>query len=312
MSQTQIIKPEQFDASKLSFSDVKIKEFKTKGGQTIKRKVVYPSYNGHRIRIQTPEMALPYGLNENEKIDDATQKVVGMDYSVNLSFKGMDRVDDDNDKTSKKAKKLEMFHQMISALDQAALTEAAKNSLSWIKQKKASPEVAAALYSSILKVSRDRETQEPDGKYPDTIKCKIPCYDGVFKTDVFDEDQKPVDLKESLIKGALAKSIIDVAEVWFVGGKFGMSLRLIQSRVKVPQGLRGYSFLPSDDDDDDVEDGATTVKVEIGSDASEEEVPVSTTQDDIDNVSSSDDESSDDEEEAPPPAKRGKKTKKSS
>ena len=125
------------------------------------------------------------------------------------------------------------------------------------------------------------------------------------------KNPKSVDMPESLIKGALAKSIIDVAEVWFVGGKFGMSLRLIQSRVKVPQGLRGYSFLPSDDDDDDVEDGATTVKVEIGSDASEEEVPVSTTQDDIDNVSSSDDESSDDEEEAPPPVKRGKKTKKS-
>lgn len=307
MSHNQIIKPEQFDASKLSFSEVKIKEFKTRGGQTIKRKVVYPSYDGHRIRIQTPEMSLPYGLNENEKIDDSTGKVVGMDYSANFSFKGMDRVDDDNTKVAKKAKKLQAFHNMIKEIDSAALSAASKNSLSWIKQKKASPEVAAALYSPILKVSRDRETQEPDGKYPDTIKAKIACYDGVFKADVFDKDQQPIDLKDGLVKGANAKNIIDIAEVWFVGGKFGMSLRLNQSRVEVPQGLRGYSFLPSDDDDDE---GEETVRVEItsnGSDASSAEETAVAAKDDIDDIESSDD-SSDDEEEAPPPRKSKKKT----
>ena len=306
MSHNQIIKPEQFDASKLSFSEVKIKEFKTRGGQTIKRKVVYPSYNGHRVRIQTPEMTLPYGLNENEKIDDSTGKVVGMDYSANFSFKGMERADDDNSKVAKKAKKLQAFHTMIKGIDSAALAAASKNSLSWIKQKKASPEVASALYSPILKVSRDRETQEPDGKYPDTVKEKIPCYDGVFKTDVFDKEQKPIELKDGLVKGATAKNIIDIAEVWFVGGKFGMSLRLNQSRVEVPQGLRGYSFLPSDDDDDEEE----TVRVEInsnGSDASSTEEVVVAGKDDIDDIESSDD-SSDDEEEVPPPRKSKKKS----
>ena len=298
MSHTQIIKPEKFDASKLTFSEVKIKEFKTRGGQTIKRKVVYPSYDGHRVRLQTPEMPLPYGLNENEKIDDATGKVVGMDYSANFSFKGMDRLDDDNPKVAKKAKKLNAFHKMIKEIDAAALSAASKNSLSWIKQKKASPEVASALYSPILKVSRDRETQEPDGKYPDTVKAKIPCYDGVFKTEVFDKEQKPIELKDGLVKGANSTNIIDIAEVWFVGGKFGMSLRLNQSRVEVPQGLRGYSFLPSDDDDDEEE----TVRVEInsnGSDASSAEEVVVARKDDIDDIESSDD-SSDDEEEAPP------------
>ena len=100
-----------------------------------------------------------------------------------------------------------------------------------------------------------------------------------------------------------------------MGGKFGMSLRLVQSRVKVPQGLRGYSFLPSDDDEDDV-DEETTVKVEIGSDGSEDGVVVNSTQDAIDNVESSDDGSSDDgssddddDEEEPPPPKKTKKGK---
>ena len=305
-STNQIIKPEKFDASKLSFSDVKIKELKTKGGQVIKRKVVYPSYNGHRVRIQTPEMNLPYGLNENEKVDDTTGKVVGMDYSVNFSFKGIDRLDDENAKVAKKATKLKAFHDMISAIDAAALQAASKNSLAWIKQKKASPEVAAALYSSSLKVSRDRETQEPDGKYPDTIKAKIPCYDGVFKPEVFDKDQTPIELKEGLVKGAIAKNIIDINEVWFVGGKFGMSLRLNQSRVEVPQGLRGYAFLPSDDDDD--VDEEETVRVSINSsDASSTEEPVSSKKDDIDDIESSDDDSSDDDEEESPPPRKSKK-----
>ena len=44
----------------------------------------------------------------------------------------------------------------------------------WAVQKKKTNDVISALYNPIVKKSKDRETGEIDGRYPDNIRLKLP------------------------------------------------------------------------------------------------------------------------------------------
>ena len=291
-----ITKPKNFNSGSLSFSEVKTNQY---GGKS-----VYIRYNDDKFRVQTPEMNLPYGLNEDVITDDATGEVKGHKYSVNLSFKGMDQ-------DTPEGKKLQEFHRMLERVDDLVVKEGHKNALPWLRQKGASKEVIKALYNSQIKVSRDKDTQEPDGRYPDTIKSKIVFWDGVFKTEVYNESRELVDLKESLVKGTVGKALLECVGVWFAGGKFGVSWKVIQMRVKVPKSIQGYSFLSdSDDDEDDEQPMANETTVDNSSDDSASENEDGNALDNGVDSSEDDDDDDDEEEEAPPPPTPKKKKSK--
>ena len=73
---TQILLPHQFNTSEINFSDVKTNSY---GG-----KVVYMNRSGGKLILQTPKMFIPYGLGENEILDQKTNEVIGHKYHVNL------------------------------------------------------------------------------------------------------------------------------------------------------------------------------------------------------------------------------------
>merc|ERR1712227_521536 len=98
MKSHKIITPSKWNSNDLVFTDVKVNNY---GG-----KVVYVNHvNGGNIRIQTPEMSMPYGLTENEILDKKTNEVIGHKYTTNLSFKDMNG-------DSKESQKLKKFHNM--------------------------------------------------------------------------------------------------------------------------------------------------------------------------------------------------------
>ncbi len=301
-----ILKPKNFNPSLLEFSEVKTNKY---GG-----KAVYVRYNGGKLRIQTPKMTLPYGLNEDDLTDPKTQEVIGHKYSVNLSFKGKERdVDDDSipSKVRSNIRRLNEFHTMLGEIDNQVVKQGTANSMPWLKMKNAQEAVIQALFNDTIKVSRDKETQEPDGKWPDTIKCKIPYYEGVFKAEVYSEDREEVDLKEYIVKRAETASLLECSGIWFAGGKFGIGWKLVQMQVlSRPSGLTGYSILPDSDDEDEDDEipvsqkSAKPIRVDDSSDEvsnSAEEVGGDNGLDD--GVDSSEEES---EDETPPPPKKKK------
>ena len=309
-----ILKPKNLIASKLSFSEVKTNKY---GGKS-----VWLNYNGGKFRVQTPRMSLPYGLNEDEIKDQKTGEVIGHKYSINVSFRNMDRENDDSltQKDRNNARRLKEFHTMLKAVDKEIMKEGVKQSMPWLKLKKADPKVVEALRNDTIRVSRDKETQEPDGKWPDTLKLKIPFWDGVFKTEVYSENKEEVDLKEYLIKGAETASLIECTGIWFAGGKFGIGWKVVQVQVlNRPTGVLGYSFLEESDDEEDDNDTSNEVPVRIQDNSDNEDtsndVPL-THQTELDNgVQSSeedededeDEEEEDDEEEPPPPRKKSRR-----
>ena len=287
MSSSHITTPDNFNGGDIDFSDVKTNSY---GG-----KVVYINKNGGKLRFQTPEMFIPYGLSENEITDQKTNEVIGHKYHLNLSFKGIDAISDDA-KITKEVTKLKSFHKMMSDFDNLVIKQAMSSSLPWLKMKKPNEDTVKALFSPSLIVSKDKETQEPNGKYPDTIKGKIPYWDGVFQTEIYNSKKELVDLKKSLVKGATGKALMECTGIWFAGGRFGIGWKLVQMKVKVPQTLSGYSFIDTSDDEDDD--------------------PVNETQPETndENLDDSDDDAEDDDddedEDIPPPPKLKLKGKK--
>jgi len=116
------------------------------------------------------------------------------------------------------------------------------------------------LTSDNIKVSKDKNG-EPDGKYPPTMKVKIPWRDGSFQCDAYDSNKKLIedDLSNVLVKGTQVQALIQCVGMWFAGGKYGCSWKVVQMKVTPAAGIHGYSFLDDSEDegDADVVDGGS-------------------------------------------------------
>ena len=235
MTSITMIRPREFDISKMDYSEPKQL---SNGG-----KAVYLNYDSKQLVVQTPLMSCPFGLNLYDGGDYPK-------YSVDVSFRDMDNND-----------KLREFYDMMEAIDEQMVEDAVKNSMAWFKKRKQSKEVVKALYSPLVKLSRDRETGEPDGKYPPTFRVKLPYRDGNFTFEAFDDKKEKIpsaDVEKWLGKGAQVRCLIRCTGLWFAGGKFGTTWRAEQVKINPPKGLAGYSFV---DDSDDEEGGGDEEEV---------------------------------------------------
>ena len=251
MSKPQIVKSENFSVDHVEYSDPKKLSH---GGQAI-----YVNYEGKPLILQTPKMSMPWGMG---KYDGDIPK-----YSLDLSFKGMDN-----------NPALESFYNALHSLDEKLVDDGVSNSMSWFKKKKQSKDVCKALYANQIKVSKDKNG-EPDGKYPPTMKVKVPWKDGSFQCDAYDANKKLIedDLSNVLVKGTQVQALIQCVGMWFAGGKYGCSWKVVQMKVTPPAGIHGYSFLDDSDDEGVVEnneavsDDDLVDDEELGSDEDEDE-----------------------------------------
>ena len=304
MSST-IVKPSTLDKSLIHFSEPNANNY---GGKTVK-----PGYSEEKkFLIQTPDMLVGFDLSKEEVVNkdpvigkDGKPLPPGVKYSVQLSFKGMEGNDTNG-------KRLKLFHKMINELDEALIDEASRNSLTWLKMKNAPREVIDALINRTIKVSKDPKTQEPNGKYPDLMKLKIPFYakDNKLGCDVFDKDGELIqNMDEALDKfrrGVVLSSIIECSLVYFSNGKYGYTYSLYQCCVKSePLGKmpRGKCLITDSDDEDDSDDeGAPSTQPTSVATTNQPQVSFAKTP--VVQNQSSDDEldGNDSEPDTPPPA----------
>lgn len=223
MPKPQIVKSENLNVEHIEYSEPKKLSH---GGQAI-----YINYDGKPLILQTPKMNMPWAMG---KFDGDIPK-----YSLDLSFKGMD-----NNPT------LENFYKAFSMLDEKLVNDGVSNSMSWFKKKNQSKDVCKALYATQIKVSKDKNG-EPDGKYPPTMKVKVPWKDGTFQCDAYDYNKKLIeeDLSNVLVKGTQVQALIQCVGMWFAGGKYGCSWKVVQMKVTPPAGIHGYSFIDDSEDD---------------------------------------------------------------
>ena len=151
-------------------------------------------------------------------------------------------------------------------------------------KKNMSDEMIQSLYQRQLKVSIDKETGEPDGKYPPSFTFKITKYDGKTSCDCFDNNKNLLNVddnsKEDFVNlgteydpenhdgifksGVKVKAILKCNGIWFTQTGFGVLWNATQIRINVPERFENYSFLDdsSDEENDEKPPPLTPEKVE--------------------------------------------------
>jgi len=232
------------------------------------------------LNIQTPLM-LTWGVNENT--DKKTGEV--QSYTMALQFPS------DEYKTPQVGK----FFTAIQAFEAKIKRDAITNSKEWFG-KAMSGEVINAIFNPMLSYSKNPATGEPDLSKNPTLKVKLPFYEGEWKgIEIYDtthatlfpnaEGKTPKDI---IAKGSDAALIITCGGLWFAGGSFGVTWRLVQAVLKPKPSLRGKCHIVLDEDEQR-RIGTTTTSVPRSSSSQHDDVPSASQEVDV--------EDSDEEEE---------------
>ena len=249
-----VLLPKQFNVDNIKYSEMKI----MKSGA----KSVYLNYKGSKINIQTPVLAIPYGVNDNTQFikDDPKRKDEARKYDITASFKGMDE-----------NPKVRAFHDKLIELEQKICEDASKNSVAWFKKNFDGNKGAIEnMFSPIVRRDKDKETGMYADKYPPTFKAKIPynSEDDKFDFDCYDMDNNEVDFKEYVanLKGGKAQFIIQLNGLWFSAGMFGCSWKIVSAKFQKINTSKITFVKDSDEenvDGDDEDDEDIDVDTEV-------------------------------------------------
>jgi hypothetical protein len=193
------------------------------------------------LNLQTPLM-LTWGVNENT--DKKTGEV--QSYSMALQFPS------DEYKTPGISKFFAALQQFEAKIKQDAVT----NAKEWFG-KAMSAEVISAIFNPVLSYSKNPQTGEPDHTKNPTLRIKLPFYDGEWKgIEIYDSNHTALfpnsdgkSPKDLIVKGSDAALIITCGGLWFAGGSFGVTWRLVQAVLKPKPSLRGKCHITLDDDE---------------------------------------------------------------
>ena len=191
------------------------------------------------VRISTPLM-LTWGASDF--VDASTGKGNGK-FEMALQFPSADYKTED----------AEIFLKNMQDLENKIKADALTNSKDWFGKVHKNAEVVDALWTPMLKYSKDKATGEQDLSKAPSIRIKMPVWEGVWKVEIYDEDgQKlfpnsatpgtsPVDLIQ---KGTNVAVIMQCGGLWFANGKFGITWKLVQAVVQKPKSsLAGTCFI---------------------------------------------------------------------
>jgi len=214
----------EFSAASVQFSKLR----KNKNGG----KTVYLNSGGNKkLYLQLPFMRSPYGLSAFT--DEGTGRTT---YSLDLSF------DPDNTEAMQ-------LHENLKELDELIVNTVAENSKEWLGKEFNVAVLREALYKPIVRPGKEQ--------YPSTLKLKIAAKpDGTFVPEAYSAKKDKVSL-DTIEKGQKAMAIVDVASIWFIDNKFGVTIRLQQALLEQSTKLPSFAFqgidIPGDDEEVDEE-----------------------------------------------------------
>jgi hypothetical protein len=131
--------------------------------------------------------------------------------------------------------------EKLTALDAKVLEFVHQNSVALLGKEIDIAVMRDLLYSPVLKQSKD-------GKYAPTIKAKASSREGAETSPVYNSKKELVSLTD-VTAGCQVASVIELSQIWFINGKFGLSMRLNQAKLTASNKLTKYAF---DDDDEPV------------------------------------------------------------
>jgi len=245
MSDT-VIEATEFNCENIKYSSPK---GNAAGGKAVN---IYNKLTNSRLNLSTP-MMLTWGASDF--VDPKTGEGNGK-FEMTLQFP-TDEFNNDE---------LRAFLENMKAFENKIKADALIHSKNWFGKVHKSSEVLDALYTPMLKYSKDPNTGEYNYSKPPSIRVKIPIWEGVWKCEVYDDDGvclfpntnniTPVAL---IPKATNVKVLMTCGGIWFANGKFGVTWKLIQAMVQKPRAqLSGKCYLKPTSKDTTAKD--TTAK----------------------------------------------------
>ena len=302
MAERNVVLAKNVDVSKIKYSAPRTLDNQSKS--------IYVNYEGSSITIQTPLVRLPYGVGDwNDKnVDEkSTGETKQKKYDLSFSFDGVDS----NPKIKELLEKMQEIENKIAE-------DAFENRIAWLDDDfDGIKSVVKKLFTPIIKYDKDKVTKKPTGKYPPTMKCKLP-YDTRAEIFTFvsqDMNGEEIDFKTIMrsLKGAKARLIIQLSSIWIAGGRFGCIWKVVRGRFEVTKPT-AVDFIEDSDvevaDEDETEDSTNnlTEKMNNVTIASKTTVVESSEEEEDDNEN--DDSEIDEPPPPPPPPATKKKTTK--
>ncbi len=228
-----IIDGTQFNAQNIRYSAPKAN---AQGGKSIN---ILNKDTNSGLRIAAP-LLLTWGASDF--VDPNTGKGNGK-YELSLQFPSADYNTDD---AAAFLKNMQEFEAKIK--DDALI-----NSKDWFGKVHKNSEVVDALWTPMLKYSKDKVSGEPDTSKPPTLRVKLVVWEGMWKSEIYDEDEiklypspnsTPCTPLDYLQKGINVAVLMQCGGLWFANGKFGITWKLIQAVVQKPRAsLTGTCFI---------------------------------------------------------------------
>ena len=226
-----VIESTEFKCENIKYSSPKAN---SAGGKAVN---IYNRQTNSRLNISTP-MMLTWGASDF--VDPKTGEGNGK-FEMTLQFP-TDEYNTDE---------LRQFLDNMKAFEEKIKSDALKNSKDWFGKIHKSSEVVDALYTPMLKYSKDSNTGEYNYSKPPSIRVKLPIWEGVWKCEVYDDDgvclfpnSKGITPVSLIPKATNVKVLMTCGGIWFAHGKFGVTWKLIQAMVQKPRAqLSGKCYL---------------------------------------------------------------------
>ena len=223
MATIAIIPSSNLDINKVSFGDIRLNKA---GGKSVPIK-----YNGQPLQIRLEKTSYPMGVNVKETEN-------GTSYTMSLTLKGCDPYA--KEPAGPEAGSIGTLYNFLQGLQKKVLDTAEATSVKWFGKTR-SRSVLEDTMKQFISPSVEKVNGEwvASGKYPPSLKMKVPVYDGRVAMDVTDSFGKPVEVTTDNIQQVFPKrveaSVVVSPGIYVSGQGFGVTWRVSYAKVSPPQ-----------------------------------------------------------------------------
>ena len=223
MSTIAIVSSSNLDINKLSFGDIRLNKA---GGKSVPLK-----YNGQPLQIRLEKSVYPMGVNVKETENGTT-------YTMSLTLKGCDA--HAKERAGAEVGSTGILYNFLHDLQGKILDTAEASSVKWFGKARSRPVLEEMMKKSISpSVEKINGEWVASGKYPPSLKMKVPVYDGRVAMDVTDAQGRPVEVTTENIQQVFPKraeaSIVVSPSIYVSGQGFGVTWRVSYAKVSPPQ-----------------------------------------------------------------------------
>jgi hypothetical protein len=241
MAAPAVINVTKISASDIQFADVRKNK---NGGASVGFKL-----NNQNVQFRIPQVTFPGGLQvkENPNKDGS----VTVSYNLSASMNGGDpygqiRSEDVSD-TGK-------LYNFMFDLQERIIQTAVERSTQWFGKKRSEDSIRDS-FNKFVSVSVDKVDGAwvPNGKYPPSLRMKLPVYDGKVAMELIDGDENDVELSPGTLvgtfsKGSSAKLVLQ-GQIYFVGQSFGVTWKPSYGQIFQRKKATARDFFKRDEDD---------------------------------------------------------------